>query len=160
MIEYDAFSSEEEIKETLQPADGKHGGGPVLYVDWETGEAYSDTSEANGIFLGVTGCGKTRRGTLPLTMTLIQGGESFISVDPKGDIYENTHELAKKNGYLTKVFDFRDITRSDGFDLFAYPYMLYKSEDPGDKQLGIEILDDIASCLYGDDMQLSFSMTL
>ncbi|MBO4926738.1 MAG: type IV secretory system conjugative DNA transfer family protein [Clostridiales bacterium] len=151
MIEYDGFSSDEEIREVLNKADGEHGGGPVLYIDWENGEPYANTSESNGIFLGVTGCGKTRRGTIPLTMSLIQGQESFISVDPKGDIFKYTHAFAKQAGYNVKVFNFRDVNKSDGFDLLGYPYEMYKSGDSSLQQFAIEILDDMARALYGHE---------
>lgn len=153
MIENVEFSSEEEIKRELSKADGTSSG-PVLFMDWETGEPYVSGSESNAIFLGVTGCGKTRRGTIPMTMSMIQAEESFLSVDPKGDIFASTYGLAKQRGYYIKVFDFRDLTRSDGFDLFGYAYENYKSSNPSDKQMGIETLRNIADCIYGDSERI------
>lgn len=148
MIEYDAFAEPEEIKKTLNKVNDLQGGGPVLFYDQEEDAAYCLPMETNTILLGVTGCGKTRRGTIPLSLSLIQNGESIVSVDPKGDILKYTHCFAAKMGYHIKVFNLRDILHSDGFDLLGYPYELYHSGDPRDRQLATEILDDMAFAFF------------
>ncbi len=148
MIEYDAFAEPEEIKKTLNKVNDLKGGGPVLFYDPEEDASFCLPLETNTVFLGVTGCGKTRRGTIPLSLSLIQNGESFVSVDPKGDILKYTHYFAAKMGYHIKVFNLRDILHSDGFDLLGYPFELYHSGDPRDRQLATEILDDMAFAFF------------
>ena len=90
MIKNDAFAEPKDIMESLENVNALAGGGPILYYDWEKDVSYCLPIESNAIFLGVTGCGKTRRGTIPLTMSIIQNSESFVSVDPKGDILKYT----------------------------------------------------------------------
>ena len=155
MIDHDAFSSEEEIKRDLQIADGKHGGGPFVYMDWENGDPYVAADESNGILLGVTGCGKTRRGTIPMTMSMIQANESVLAIDSKGDLYHSTYALAKARGYYVKVFDFRDLTKGDGFDMFGYAYENYKSTDASDRDLANSIIKNIGDCIFGEDKTIS-----
>ena len=155
MIEHDAFSSEEEIKRDLQVADGNHGGGPFLYMDWASGDPLVAAGESNGILLGVTGCGKTRRGTIPMTMSMIQANESVVTVDSKGDLLKYTYALAKAKGYYVKVFDFRDLTKGDGFDMFGYAFENYKSPIASDRELAVNIIKNIGDCIYGEDKTIS-----
>lgn len=148
MIDYDAFAEPEDIMKFLEKVNALSGGGPILYYDHEEGVPYCLPIESNAIFLGVTGCGKTRRGTIPLTMSVIQNNESFVSVDPKGDILKYTYSFARKMGYHIKIFNFRDILKSDSFDLLGYPYELSCSKDARDRQLATDILDDMADAFF------------
>lgn len=148
MIDFDSFAEPEDIMKFLKKVTALSGGGPILYYNREASVSYCLPIESNTIYLGVTGCGKTRRGTIPLTMSIIQNSESFVSVDPKGDILKYTYSFAKKMGYHIKIFNFRDILKSDSFDLLGYPYELSQSEDPRDRQLATDILDDMAEAFF------------
>ncbi len=143
------FSSKSEIKEVLTRV-SKPGtaGGPILFVDPKTDEPYCLTSESNVVFLGVTGCGKTRRGTIPMTLNFINKKESFIMIDPKGEVRNSTYCFAKEKGYKIITVNFRDVSQSIGFDLFAYPYELYKSDAAYNRQLAAEIISDIGQCIF------------
>ena len=146
-MENEYLSSEEEILGELSKVSDLKGGGPILYVD-EDNEAYCQNKATNAIFLGVTGCGKTRRGTIPLVISLIQNSESFIAVDPKGDLFEYTQHFAQLQDYDITILNFRDVLKSNTIDIFQYAYELYNSGDINKKQLAIEIIDDFANSVY------------
>lgn len=142
------YSTEHEIKSVLKALSDKTGGGPVLWVDPETKGVYVLDSEANTIFLGVSGAGKTRRGTIPMVMSWIESNEDFCVVDTKGDIREATYFLAKKSGYDTVSINLRDIEHSVGYAPLIYPYNLYKRGDPGSQQVSSEMVDDFSHASF------------
>ena len=82
------------------------GGGPLLYQEGHNNYYYTD--ESNGIFVGLTGTGKSRRGTIPLVRNIVEAQESFAVVDPKGEIFQQTACYTEKE-YKTHVIDFRNI---------------------------------------------------
>ncbi|MCQ2534310.1 MAG: type IV secretory system conjugative DNA transfer family protein [Clostridia bacterium] len=111
-----------EIKNLLS----KNGTGPILYVEGK--EKYTYSHEGHTLILGISGTGKSRRGTIPLTYSAIQNKESAIVFDPKGEITKYTIESAKKT-HDVHVIDFRFPAKSEGYNPLEYPYMLSKSED-------------------------------
>lgn len=56
---------------------------------------------------GAPGCGKSRCVAIPIIMQTIRRGESLIVTDPKGELYRDTAALAKANGYVVKILNFR-----------------------------------------------------
>lgn len=84
MIRGESWTKPENIKAALSLA-GQAGGGPVLYC--ENNRCWVHAGESNGIFLGVTGAGKSFCGTQNLVRSLIEAQESFLAVDPKGELY-------------------------------------------------------------------------
>lgn len=145
----DRWSEINEIKEKLEPCNGDSNiGGPILYCEKET--SYSYGGEGHTIILGVSGSGKSRRCTIPMIRNFIESKESFIVLDPKGEIYHKTSCFAK-NSFNIKIINFKEIEKSDGWNPLLAPYKLYKSDKIDDKQKAIEMVDELSHALYPED---------
>lgn len=142
------YSTANEIKGVLTRISSSNGGGPVLWVDPDTKDVYVLSTESNLIYLGVSGAGKTRRGVISMIMSWINANESFIVVDPKGDLREATSCFAEEAGYDIKTFNFRCIEQSLGFNMLWLPYELYKSGNPSKQQLATEMIDSLAEAIF------------
>ncbi len=121
-------------------------GGPVLYNS--RGRIWHYGGEGHTMYLGTSGSGKSRRGTLPLIRTFVKAGESYIAVDPKGELHRATVPFAVAEGYEVITIDFRRIFESARFNPLAAPYELFKTGDPVKKQLAMEMVDELAYTLY------------
>lgn len=121
-------------------------GGPVLYHN--RGRIWHYGGEGHTMYLGTSGSGKSRRGTLPLIRTFLKGGESYCAVDPKGELHRATVPFAVAEGYEVITIDFRRIFESARFNPLAAPYELFKTGDPVKKQLAMEMVDELAYTLY------------
>lgn len=129
--------------DTATPAET---GGPALYHN--RGRIWHYGGEGHTMYLGTSGSGKSRRGTLPLIRTFINAGESYIAVDPKGELHRATAPFAVAKGYEVITIDFRRIFESSRFNPLAAPYELFKTGDPVKKQLAMEMVDELAYTLY------------
>jgi len=89
--------------------------------------AYVDNSDTHTLIFGSTGSKKTRLFGMPLINILAMAGESFITTDPKGELYKKTSGLVTAKGYETIVLNFRDLKLSDYWNPLAMPYELYHS---------------------------------
>lgn len=69
------------------------------------------------IVVGGSGAGKTRFFCKP---NLMQANCSFLVTDPKGEMLRAVAPLLIQKGYVIKVFDLIDPTRSDAFNPFPY----------------------------------------
>ena len=69
------------------------------------------------IVVGGSGAGKTRFLVKPNVML---ANASFIVTDPKGEIARATIPLLLKEGYVVKVFDLIDPSKSDSYNPFSY----------------------------------------
>ena len=127
-------------------ADTEKTGGPVLYYDRGYVRHYG--GEGHTMYLGTSGAGKSRRGTLPLIRTFIRAGEAYIAVDPKGELYRATVPYAFAEGYEVITIDFRRIFESARFSPLEAPYELYKSGNSFKKQIAMELIDELAFALY------------
>ena len=85
------------------------------------------TGEENVMVVGPTGSGKTRSFSVPLLNTLIDSGESFVSVDAKNTSFESTSAHAKSAGFKTYVLNLREPSRSDKWGFLEPYYMRYLS---------------------------------
>ena len=138
-----------EIRRFLDGSNEK--GGPVLAVC--DGKRYKSVGEAHSIFLGMTGSGKTLMGINSMILSFITSDarESFICVDPKGDIYRSTSSMARERDYEVRLVSYRDVTHSEGFNPLWVPYQLFKSVSPGDRQRAYDLIADIANAIYPDE---------
>ena len=142
------FMDEHEIRAML---DGSNeAGGPVMAV--YDGVAYKQTGEGHTIELGETGTGKTRRGIIMLILSFIFSilHESFVCIDPKGELYKRTACFAKDQGYDVRLVNYRNVLRSFAFNPLLMAYTLFKTGDIEDRQRCDDLLCDIAYALYPD----------
>lgn len=62
---------------------------------------------------GASGTRKSRGVIRPALFTILKRGESAVITDPKAELYNDTSELFRKNGYEVKVFNLVDPRHSD-----------------------------------------------
>lgn len=71
----------------------------------------------NTLVIGGSGAGKTRFYAKP---NILQCNTSFVCLDPKGEILRDTGNLLEKEGYVIRVIDLIDMSKSHGYNPFAY----------------------------------------
>ena len=71
----------------------------------------------NTLVIGGSGAGKTRFYGKP---NIMQCNISFVILDPKGEILRDTGNLLEKEGYVIRVIDLIDMSKSHGYNPFAY----------------------------------------
>ena len=69
------------------------------------------------LICGGSGAGKTRFFALP---NLFQCNNSFVALDPKGELARNTGNLLKEQDYEVRVLDLINMDRSHCYNPFAY----------------------------------------
>ncbi|MBR2275006.1 MAG: type IV secretory system conjugative DNA transfer family protein, partial [Lachnospiraceae bacterium] len=84
---------------------------------WETG------LNNNILVLGPSGTGKTRGLLIP---NILQCNESFIVIDTKGVLREQTEETLVKNGYEIQEINFTELKNSSGYNPMSF--IRYDSE--------------------------------
>lgn len=68
---------------------------------------------------GASGTGKSRCFVRPQILQCVRRGESVIITDPKGEIYADTAEFMRQNGYNVKMFNLVDPKYSDSWNCLA-----------------------------------------
>lgn len=71
----------------------------------------------NTIIIGGSGAGKTRFYGKP---NLMQCNTSFVVLDPKGELLRDVGSLLEKKGYVIKVLDLIDMSKSHCYNPFKY----------------------------------------
>ena len=71
----------------------------------------------NTIVIGGSGAGKTRFYCKP---NIMQCNTSFVVLDPKGEILRSGGYLLEKEGYVIKIIDLIDMSKSHGYNPFHY----------------------------------------
>lgn len=71
----------------------------------------------NTVVIGGSGAGKTRFYAKP---NIMQCNASFVVLDPKGEIIRSVGHLLEDNGYVIKVIDLIDMSKSLGYNPFHY----------------------------------------
>lgn len=107
-------------------------------------EAYVDNLDTHSLIFGATGSKKTRLFCMPMINMFAKAGESFITTDPKGELYAKTAGLVRSKGYKTVVLNFRDIGFGDMWNPLFLPYEMYHSEN---RELGISMLNDFVTTI-------------
>lgn len=121
--------------------------GPIL--DFSKGKAWVYDGEGHEMILGVSGSGKSRRGTIPMTMTFINNKQSAIIVDPKGEIYSNTKNMISED-YEVHVIDFRNLydDAAEGWNPLAAPYELWTSGTKKGKHEAEQMIEELGGAIY------------
>ena len=71
----------------------------------------------NTLVIGGSGAGKTRFYAKP---NILQCNTSFVCLDPKGELLRDTGNLLEKEGYVIRVINLIDMSKSHGYNPFAY----------------------------------------
>ncbi len=121
--------------------------GPVLL--YENGHAYVYSGEGHSLFLGVSGCGKSRRGTYPLTMSIIRNRASACIIDPKGELWAYTQKKIPSD-YNVHVINFRNLfdANAEGWNPLRAPYELWHSGTGKGKYIAEQMIEELAYILY------------
>lgn len=122
------------IKDSTIPAAG-------IALHSKNGKMWVDNGEDHYLVMGATGSGKTVIVAKPMIKLLAKHNESMILTDPKGELYEETAELLKAEGYNIITLNFRDPGHGNAWNPMSLPYKLYKE---GNTDKAIELLDDLA----------------
>lgn len=140
---YSRWSSESEFKKGLDIVNVKDAkvpaAGIALYS--KKGKMWVDNGEDHYLVMGATGSGKTVIVAKPMIKLLAKHDESIILTDPKGELYEETAEMLKAEGYNIITLNFRDPGHGNAWNPMSLPYKLYKE---GNQDKAIELLDDLA----------------
>lgn len=140
---YSRWATDNEFKKGLDVVDIKANkipaAGIALYS--KKGKMWVDNGEDHYLVMGATGSGKTVIVAKPMIKLLAKHDESMILTDPKGELYEETAELLKAEGYNIITLNFRDPGRGNAWNPMSLPYELYKN---GNSDKAIELLDDLA----------------
>ena len=132
------MSKKEDVLHFIKGQNENAGGAVVFY---DNNGPVTVNNESNIMFLGVTGSGKSRRGTISMIRSLINAGESFIVTDPKGEIREQSLAYAKDSGYEITTINFRDIAGSSSYNILDLPYKFYTSGDPNKECIAGEMVN-------------------
>ena len=116
------WSTANEIERVLTSTDKGELGGAILLRKGKTNFAFCD--EGHMTIIGGSGTGKSRRVTFGQLRTLIMKGESFVVVDPKGELYKNTAYYAKDTHNI-KVFNCRQPGYSQRWNPLQYAWELW-----------------------------------
>jgi type IV secretion system protein VirD4 len=106
--------------------------------------AYVDNSDTHTLIFGSTGSKKTRLFGMPLINFFAMADESFIAMDPKGELYSKTSGLVTAKGYKTIVLNFRDLNKSDFWNPLMLPYLMYHN---GNSDAAVLLLNDFIKTL-------------
>lgn len=97
---------------------------------------------------GMTQSGKTVSATIPFIKNTIRAGESFISVDPKGEIFRMTGALAGEKHNVI-VIDLANPEKSrDSINLLGIFCNMYKSKNISVREKGEKEFYDFSTALY------------
>ena len=136
------WNTPEEVLPYLDPIGIPARGGPVLL----DGKVFS--GEGHSLYLGTTGAGKSRRGTIPLALSKILSGESLLVVDPKGEIYKHTAAEAEKRHYKILFVNFLNVYKSMSWNPLESIRENFLSGDRYRVQAAQEMLDDLALAIF------------
>jgi|GEM_PF-3536766 len=149
----DKFLKEDEIINVLKnsgvPFDPGTKGGPVLYC--KDGKRYCYKGEGHTLFLGATGRGKSQFGIKPAIRSMIEGGESVVIVDPKGEHTAYVQSLIERelvpDGARIYVLDLRHPSESIGYNPLAFPAALAMRDDAESLDLSDQSVADIVNTI-------------
>lgn len=99
--------------------------------------------ELHAFIIGDSGCGKTRRLILPAIRLYAKTHRSMVISDPKGELYKNTADALKKNGYKVMVLNFRNPSRGSRWNPLGLIENMYRSGDQEEKDRAVLMLKDI-----------------
>lgn len=116
-------SAEWGLKQDIEPFLAKNNRNRILLSKTESimineePEHPKNQRNRNILVVGGSGSGKTRFVVKP---NLLQMNSSYVITDPKGEVLRDTGKMFLDNGYIVKVFNIVDLTKSLSYNPFAY----------------------------------------
>lgn len=111
-----------------------------------------DVSGTHCLICGPTGSGKTRSIGIETISNLIDGGESYVSIDSKNTTLLNTFNKAKLFGYKTMVLRLDNVFLStDTWNPLTFISVKYKNGSLKEKDSALQELYDIGLGIYEND---------
>ena len=116
-----AWMSDKEMKKVLEVASPESAIGTILGErDGKVICLPSDTKLNKHLFVcGASGTMKSRAVVRNLLFQSIKRGESVVLTDPKSELYDDTSELFRRNGYQVKVFNLVNPDHGDSWNCMA-----------------------------------------
>ncbi|WP_249030096.1 VirD4-like conjugal transfer protein, CD1115 family [Tannockella kyphosi] len=84
---------------------------------YQNNNTYETGINNNDLIIGPSGAGKTRNYVKP---NIMQCNESLIIADTKGNLIKQVGPLLKEKGYQIKIIDYKNITKSHGYNPFDF----------------------------------------
>lgn len=117
------WMSMKELKEIMEVKSVKETKGTILGIYPNTDKVVSLPVNAkinkHTAIYGASGTGKSRCFVRPQILQCVAREESVIITDPKGEIYADTAEFMRKQGYDVKMFNLVDPQYSDSWNCLA-----------------------------------------
>lgn len=116
-----AWMNEEEMKELLEVSPIEQAEGTILgEYKGKTVCLPKDTKlNRNIAVFGASGTMKSRAVIRNALFQALKRGESVVVTDPKGELYADTAELYRQNGYEVKIFNLVEPQHSDSWNCMA-----------------------------------------
>lgn len=126
----------------------KTGGGLVVNYKIRGRKEYINvlTDDIHSMVLGSTGSGKSRYLVIQSIICQLLAGESVFVSDPKGELYQYLCRLLKRLGVNTIVLDYRDMSKSMGYN-FLQP--IIDKLKAGDLNKAMQLCRDYATMIAG-----------
>lgn len=125
------------------------GGGSELMSDGL--HRVMDVSGMHCLICGPTGSGKTRSIGIETVSNLIDGGESYVSIDSKNTTLLNTYNKAEAAGYKTMVLRLDNVYLStDTWNPLSFLGEKYRNGGLKEKDSALQELRDIGLGIYED----------
>lgn len=83
----------------------------------------------NVIIEGTMSVGKTVNLGFSFVDKMVDDGNNLLILDSRKEYLNRFYSKLKKEGYEVLILNFNDFSKSEGWNLFDYPYELYKSKD-------------------------------
>lgn len=115
------WMTNKEMKEVLEISTPENAAGTILGQKNGSVICLPENTHLNkhiAVF-GATGTLKSRGFVRPFLFQSIKRGESVVVTDPKSELYSDTAELFRNNGYKVKVFNLIDPAHSDSWNCMA-----------------------------------------
>ena len=141
------WATDEEIRESLEQVNmaAPHYGACGLPLISDGRIAYVNNSDSHALIMGSTGSKKSRLFVMPMMQIIARAGESVVVNDPKGELYERTSGLFKREGYDIQVINLRTPLRSNGWNPIRYAYELYHH---GHEEEATSLINDLSTSIF------------
>jgi len=116
-----SWMKDKEMKEVLEVSSPAHANGIILGQKDGSVICLPDDTHLNKhiCVFGATGTMKSRGFIRPYLFQSIKRGESVVVTDPKNELYTDTAELFRQNGYTVKVFNLVNPDHGDSWNAMA-----------------------------------------